>query len=108
MLKCWSTDPEDRPTFSECVTYLKAYLADRKFTLPSNSNNNKLAGDYVGVNEGGYLPLEGDEEHRTKYGYMLPTGDGQSDDRHRSESRPYQNLGGATNSSDYDNNGGKI
>jgi hypothetical protein len=70
-------DAEDRPTFSECVTYLEAYLADKTFTLPSNtdqqasrSNVNGQAGDYVRLrasNKNGdkstYQQMQDGDEH---------------------------------------------
>jgi hypothetical protein len=111
MLKCWSMDAEDRPTFSKCVTYLEAYLADRAFTLPSNNGEqvsfSNGEGQAENLDEGGYLlPSQGSDEHMMSNGYLHPTGDvcERSDNRYRSESRSYQNLDGAANVNNYYNN----
>jgi hypothetical protein len=108
MMKCWSMDPEDRPTFSECVTYLEAYLTDKTFTLPSNtdqqascSNVNGQTGDYVRLrasnkncDKSTYLQMQDGDEHVMMYGYVLPTGAEYEhrDDRNRNETSTYQNL----------------
>jgi hypothetical protein len=122
MLKCWSMDAEDRPTFSECVTYLEAYLADKTFTLPSNtytdqqasrSNVNGQAGDYVRLqnsnkngNKSSYLQMQDGDEQMMMYGYVPPTGAEyeHSDDHNRNETTTYQILQDVANNINAGNN----
>jgi hypothetical protein len=113
-------NPEERPTFSECVTYLEAYLADKTFTLPSNtdqqasrSNVNGQAGDYVRLrasNKNGdkssYPQMQDGDETYDEDGYVLPTGAEyeHSDDRNRNETVTYQNLQDVANNTNDGNN----